>query len=52
MFQLQPEDFRPLIGHPRLRALSAPLGSKRKNAELKALLDLPPVKYDWSWRDD
>ena len=52
MPQLQPEDLEPLVGHPTLRALGAHLGSKRKNAEAKAVLDLPEVEFTWSWRDD
>ena len=52
MFQLEPQDLLPLVGHPTLRALDAPLGSKRKNAEVEALLGLPEVRYGWTWRQD
>ena len=52
MPQLQPDDLRPLIGHPTLRALGVHLGSRRKNTEAEALLRLPAVRFDWSWRDD
>ncbi|HST26526.1 MAG TPA: hypothetical protein VLJ76_11075 [Gaiellaceae bacterium] len=50
--QLQPDDLRPLVGHPTLRAVTAHLGGARKNAEAKALLGLPEVTFDWDWQDD
>jgi hypothetical protein len=50
--QLRPEDLRPLVGHPHLRAVTAHLGGARKNAEAQALLGLPEVAFDWDWRDD
>jgi hypothetical protein len=51
MQQLQPEDLRPLVGHPTLRAVSAHLGGRRKNADAQALLGLPEVEFNWNWRD-
>jgi len=50
--QLQPEDLRPLVGLPRLRAVTAHLGGAKKNAEAQALLGLPEVDFTWDWRDD
>ena len=50
--QLQPDDLRPLAGHPTLRAVTAHLGGARKNAEAQALLGLPEVDFTWDWRDD
>jgi hypothetical protein len=52
MPQLQPDDLRPFVGHPTLRALGVHLGSRRKNTEAAALLGLPEVEYTWNWRDD
>lgn len=52
MPQLQPDDLRPLDGHPTLRAVTAHIGGARKNAAARALLGLPEVKFDWDWRDD
>jgi hypothetical protein len=42
MPQLQPDTFRPFIGHPRFRRVMAGLGSMRKNACVAQLLGLPP----------
>lgn len=42
--QLQPDAFRPFIGHPRLKHVTAGLGSMRKNARVAQLLGLPPVE--------
>jgi internalin A len=42
--QLQPDAFRPFIGHPRLKRVTAGLGSMRKNASVAQLLGLPPVE--------
>lgn len=50
--QLQPDDLRPLLGHPRLRAVTAHLGGAKKNAQARALLGLPEVSFDWDWHDD
>ena len=52
MPQLEPEDLRPLVGHRSLRAVTANLGGRRKNAEAGALLGLPEVEFTWAWRDD
>jgi hypothetical protein len=51
MPQLQVDDLRPLLGLPRLRAITLGLGSTRKNDAAKALLDLPPVTEPLDWRD-
>jgi hypothetical protein len=42
MGQLAPDDLRPLLGHPTLRAGIWGLESARKNAAAQALLPLPP----------
>jgi hypothetical protein len=44
MPQLQPDDLQPLVGLPRLQAVTAGLGSVRKNREAEALLGLPEVR--------
>jgi hypothetical protein len=51
MPQLQVEDLRPLTALPRLRAVTAGLGSTRKNDAAKAMLGLPPVTDPLDWRD-
>ena len=50
MRHLQPQDLAPLAGLPRLKAVTAGLGSRRKNDAAAALLGLPPVRepYDWA----
>ena len=40
MGHLDPDAFRPFLGHPTLRAASIGLGSDRKNAEVRDLLQL------------
>ena len=53
MPQLRPDDLRPLAGHPTLRAVTAHLGSMRKNAEARELLGLPEVSFEsGAWQDD
>jgi len=41
MRHLEPDAFRPFVGHPTLRAASIGLGSDRKNATVRELLALP-----------
>ncbi|HEX5823655.1 MAG TPA: hypothetical protein VFY18_04260, partial [Candidatus Limnocylindrales bacterium] len=50
MRHLQPEDLAPLIGLPRLKAVTPGLGSHRKNEAAAGLLRLPSVSepYDWT----
>jgi hypothetical protein len=50
MRHLKPEDLAPLIGLPRLKAVTPGLGSRRKNDAAAALLGLPSVSgpYDWT----
>jgi hypothetical protein len=50
MPQLQPNDLRPLVGLPHLRAVSARIGIKKSEAA-KALLRLPEVRGRFEWRD-
>ena len=50
--QLEPDDLRPLVGHPTLRAVCAHLGGAKKNTAAQKLLSLPEVEFDWEWRDD
>ena len=50
MAHLQPEDLRPLVGLPRLRAVTTGLGSVRKNEAAGAMLGLPPVSEPYDWR--
>lgn len=52
MPQLEPDDLRPLLGHPTLRAATPSLGGIKKNAEARALLGLPDVEFDWRWQDE
>ena len=49
MRHLQPEDLAPLVGLPRLTALTPGLGSLRKNDAAAALLGLPPVSGPFDW---
>jgi hypothetical protein len=46
MPQLGPENLRPFVGHPTLRAGIWGFGSKRKNAEAQTVLPLPPSGTD------
>lgn len=39
--QLKPDDFKPFIGHPSVKAATIGLGSIRKNEQVNALLGLP-----------
>lgn len=51
MRHLQPEAFRPFIGHPTLRAATIGLGSDRKNGAARNLLSLPdagPPSANWA----
>jgi hypothetical protein len=50
MRHLQPDDLAPLVGLPRLKAVTPGLGSRRKNEAAAALLGLPSGRepYDWS----
>jgi hypothetical protein len=50
MPQLHPDDLTPLIGLPRLRAVSARIGIKKRDA-VRALLGLPDVDGPFQWRD-
>ena len=49
MRHLQPQDLAPLVGMPRLTALTPGLGSRRKNDAAAALLGLPPVSGPFDW---
>jgi hypothetical protein len=51
MRHLQPEDLRPLVGLPKLRAVTPGLGSRRKNEAATALLGLPLVRTPDDWRE-
>ena len=51
MPQLQVEDLAPLVGLPRLRAVTVGLGSARRNDAAEAMLGLPPVTGSFDWRD-
>jgi hypothetical protein len=52
MGQLQPDDLRPLVGHPTLRAGIWGLGSQRKNLLAQDLLPLPPSGAEsMPWED-
>lgn len=44
MRHLKPADLRPLAGIPQLKAVTAALGSLRRNAEAQALVGLPTVR--------
>lgn len=52
MPQLRADVLRPFTGLPHLRAVTADLGSVRRNAEARALLGLPEVTSDYDWRED
>jgi hypothetical protein len=49
MRHLKPEDLAPLIGLPRLKAVSPGLGSLRKNEAAAAMLGLPYVSGPFDW---
>jgi hypothetical protein len=49
MRHLKPEDLAPLIGLPRLKAVSPGLGSRRKNEAAAAMLGLPYVSGPFDW---
>ena len=50
MRHLVPADLQPLVGMPTLRAVSAGLGSRRKNVAAAKLLGLPAVDGPYDWR--
>ena len=52
MRQLDPEDLRPLIGLPKLTAVTYGLGSMRKRDAARRLLGLPEVETTFDWRAD
>ena len=39
--QLKPDDFKPFMGHPKLKAATIGLGSIRNNEQVQKLLGLP-----------
>ncbi|HTG42351.1 MAG TPA: hypothetical protein VK697_12140 [Methylomirabilota bacterium] len=49
MRHLKPEDLAPLIGLPRLKAVTPGLGSRRKNEAAAAMLGLPYVSGPFDW---
>lgn len=51
MRHLGVDDLRPLIGLPRLKAVSPGLGSIRKNEAAAAMLGLPGVSGSYDWRE-
>lgn len=50
MRHLKPEDLRPLVGLPRLTAVTAALGSFRKSGAAQAVVGLPTVRGAMEWR--
>lgn len=50
MRQLEPEAFRPFVGHPALRRATVGLGSTRKNKAVNDLLRLPSVDEEFVFR--
>jgi hypothetical protein len=50
MRHLTPDDLRPLVGLPNLRAVTPGLGSRRKNDAAATMLGLPPVSGPFDWR--
>jgi hypothetical protein len=50
MPHLKPEDLRPLVGLPRLKGVTAGLGSMRENAAAHSLVGLPEVDGPIDWR--
>jgi hypothetical protein len=49
MRHLQPADLAPLVGLPRLKAVTPGLGSHRKNEAAVAMLGLPRVSEPFDW---
>jgi hypothetical protein len=49
MRQLEPDDLQPLVGLPSLAAVTAGLGSIRKNTAARTLLGLPEVNAPFDW---
>ena len=49
MRHLQPADLAPLVGLPRLKAVTPGLGSRRKNEAAAAMLGLPRVSEPFDW---
>ncbi|HEX7490448.1 MAG TPA: hypothetical protein VF337_01955 [Candidatus Limnocylindrales bacterium] len=52
MPQLQPNELRPLVGLPHLKAVTAGLCSQRKNDTAEAMFGLPRVSGPFDWRKD
>jgi hypothetical protein len=50
MRHLKVDDLRPLLGLPRLKAVSPGLGSLRKNEAAASMLGLPGVSRPYDWR--
>jgi hypothetical protein len=50
MRHLKPQDLAPLMGLPRLNAVTPGLGSRRKNEAAAAMLGLPYVSGPFDWR--
>jgi hypothetical protein len=50
MSQMQPEDFKCLVGHPSLRYASIGLGSVNKNAAVRRFLPLPDPSPTFEFR--
>jgi len=50
MPQLDPRDLQPLVGLPRLRAVTATLGTFDKNRQARRLLRVPPVVHAFDWQ--
>jgi hypothetical protein len=50
MRHLAPDDLRPLVGLPTLRAVTAGLGSRHRNVAAAALVGLPAVRGPLDWR--
>lgn len=50
MRHLVPADLQPLVGMPTLKAVSAGLGSHRKNVAAAKLLGLPKLSGPYDWR--
>jgi len=48
--QLEPESFRPFLGHPTLRKARIGLGSVRKNKAVKELLGLPTADVEFTFK--
>jgi hypothetical protein len=52
MAQLEPDDLRPLVGLPHMRAVSYGLGSFKKRDAARAIVGLPEVEGGFDWRAD